>query len=64
MRDRSRKVVEISEVTGYEDGEVRLEAVYRFRETPGAGTKKVDGALEQVGELKRREKLRERGVSL
>lgn len=64
MRDRSRKVVEISEVTGYENGEIRLEAVYRFRETPGAGAGKVDGALEQVGELKRREKLRERGVSL
>ena len=64
MRDRSRRVVEISEVTGYEDGEVRLETIYRFTETSAAGAKKVDGALEQVGELKRREKLRERGVSL
>ncbi len=64
MRDRSRKVVEISEVRGYESGEIRMEAVYRFRETPGSGPGKVDGELEQVGELERREKLRERGVSL
>lgn len=68
MRDRSRKVVEITEVTGYEAGEIKLEPVYRFREECrkecGKGPAVVEGVLEKVGDLKRREKLRMRGVSL
>ena len=33
LRDNSRKVLEISEVTGVEDGEIQLRPIYVFRET-------------------------------
>ncbi|MBO6132986.1 MAG: CpaF family protein [Lachnospiraceae bacterium] len=47
LRDKSRKVLEIIEITGYEDGEIRLSTLYAF-----------DGErLKQVGSLKNREKL-------
>lgn len=64
MRDKSRKVLEISEVAGYEDGEVRLDPLYRFRERKGSDPGKVEGELQSVGELKRREKLEAKGLSL
>lgn len=62
MRDKSRKVIEISEVIGCEDGEVRLEPVFIFRERDGKSKRKVEGALEKVGELQRRGKLRAKGM--
>ena len=33
MRDRSRKVLDVMEITGYEDHEICLNPLYRFRET-------------------------------
>lgn len=33
MRDRSRKVLEITEVIGYENGEIRLSPIYQFQES-------------------------------
>ncbi len=33
LRDRSRKVLEITEVTGYENGEIQTSCLYRFVET-------------------------------
>ncbi len=56
MRDRSRKVLDVMEITGYEDHEICLNPLYRFRET-GKGEGKVTGCWEQVGELANREKL-------
>jgi len=35
MRDKSRKVTEIHEVLGVEDGEIRLNSLYLYREHPG-----------------------------
>ena len=32
LRDRSRRVLEITEVLGYADGEIRLNPLYRFEE--------------------------------
>lgn len=46
LRDRSRRVTEISEVIGMEDGEVRLNSLYRFQEHD-----EKDGRI--VGELVR-----------
>ncbi|MEG2871619.1 MAG: CpaF family protein, partial [Clostridium sp.] len=43
MRDKSRRVLEIAEVRGYEDGEVRLESIYRFQEDKKMGNGKVVG---------------------
>lgn len=62
MRDKSRKVIEIAEVRGYENGEVRLEALYRFKEKRGEGRGRVEGALEKVGELCSTEKLASAGL--
>ena len=78
LRDRSRRVLEIAEVLGYEEGEVKLRSLYRFEEKkPGEGggpeerpgaagqnTKRVEGALRKVGELVHREKLQTAGIVL
>lgn len=64
LRDKTRKVLEIAEVTGYEDGAVRLAPLYRFRETGGSGKMRVEGTLEKVGELQRKEKLLAAGLEL
>lgn len=66
MRDKSRKVIEIAEVTGYEGGEIRLESLYRFKECRGAPSgrkkEKVEGTLDRVGELERTEKMEAAGL--
>ena len=54
MRDRSRKVLEITEVLGYENGEVRLGRMYQWEEEQG---------LVKVGELVHTEKLSRAGIS-
>lgn len=48
LRDRSRRVTEISEVIGLENGEVRLNPLYEFRET-GEEEGRIKGALEPTG---------------
>ena len=58
LRDKSRKVLWITEVGDYEEGEIRLNALYRFEDT------KEKGTLKKVGELKAREKLWAAGDSL
>ncbi len=62
LRDRSRKVLSIQEVTGLDDrGNVTLSALYQFRET-GVVDGKITGALEAVSSLKKKEKLRAAGL--
>ncbi|AHV96098.1 CpaF family protein [Paenibacillus sabinae] len=48
LRDRSRRVTEISEVMGLEGGEVKLNPLYAFRET-GEGDGRLKGELEACG---------------
>ncbi|MBO6149770.1 MAG: CpaF family protein [Clostridium sp.] len=79
LRDRSRRVLEITEVLGYEDGCIRLNPLYRFEEDAGrAGDKdmrqtpsgktgekeKVKGCLRRTGDLVHREKLAAAGIRL
>ena len=54
MRDRSRKVLEITEVIGYENGEIRLSPIYQFQESGEADSGQVEGALIQVGRFEGR----------
>ncbi len=62
FRDKSRKVVEITEVCGYEDQEIILNPIYRFTEE-GEEDGRVIGHLEATGrELIRREKLEAAGL--
>ena len=62
FRDKSRKVVEITEVAGFENNEVILNPCFRFVEK-GEEKGRVIGELEKVGEgLKHREKLISAGL--
>lgn len=60
LRDKSRKVLEISELTGIEEGEVRLNELYRFAQS-GENEGKICGNWEKRGELLHREKWRAAG---
>ncbi len=72
LRDRSRKVLWITEVDGYEKGGIRLHPLYEFREEQdhedaGDGKereKPVFGSLQKTGELRHQEKLRTAGETL
>lgn len=49
MRDHSRKVVEISEVVGYENGHIKLNTLYKFEEDEKRSTmEKVAGSLNRT----------------
>ena len=56
LRDKSRRVLRIEEVTGYEDGRIITETLYEFREE-GMKHEEVKGSLMKVGEIRNREKL-------
>lgn len=56
LRDKSRKVLEIAEVTEYEQGNIQLRTLYTFREE-GTENGKVQGRLMKVEELNYTEKL-------
>ncbi|NBH71528.1 CpaF family protein [Clostridiaceae bacterium] len=63
LRDRTRKVLEIVEVGNYEEGEIRLNPLFRFEEEPG-GTRNVCGRLKKVGTLQAVGKLKAAGYQL
>lgn len=64
MRDKSRKVLEIVEVTGYryETEEIQTNVLYEFRETGEKEGGKVRGQLERCGELANTRKLLQAGI--
>lgn len=66
LRDKSRRVLSIVEVAGYENGEIRLNPIYRFQEKEGTGEREgeVYGSLERVGTLQNREKLKAAGLEI
>lgn len=45
LRDKSRRTMEISEVLGYENGEIRLNPLYEFIEDEKSSLEKVSGSL-------------------
>lgn len=55
LRDRSRKVLEVVEVLGFDQGEIQLNPLYQWEEEKG---------LVQTGDLIHREKLIREGVEL
>ncbi|WP_413034624.1 CpaF family protein [Paenibacillus xylanilyticus] len=61
LRDRSRRVTEISEVIGMQDGEVLLNPLFRFQEREEREGK-IIGGLVQVGTLKQVEKIQMAGL--
>lgn len=48
LRDRSRKTMEITEVVGYEDGQIRLNPLYVFEEDENTTLQKVSGSLKRT----------------
>ena len=56
LRDKSRRVLEITEILGFEDGEIVTKPIYQFEET-GEEKEKVVGKLVKVDELTNIEKL-------
>lgn len=64
MRDHSRKVVEIVEVLGYENGEIILNPLYVFEEDENSTLEHVSGGLVRTSNpMKNTGKLRQAGIA-
>jgi pilus assembly protein CpaF len=61
LRDKSRRVIEIVEIMGFEDGEIITKPLYEFRED-GEKDGKVVGELVKVKELTHIGKLKAAGL--
>lgn len=64
MRDKTRKVLEIVELDGFADGEIKLHTLYRFCESGEDEKGMVLGELVKKGELKFVQKLYAAGITL
>lgn len=62
LRDKTRKVLEIAEVRGFENGEIVLSPLYCFEEEGEAYGGRILGALRKKGELVHVEKLQAAGL--
>ena len=63
LRDKSRRVLEVSEVLGMQNGEIRTQKLYAFCEK-GEERGMITGIWERRNELCRRGKLEQRGLRL
>lgn len=61
LRDKTRRVLEIVEVTGFSDGEIETNTLYAFEEDERSTRERVSGRLVKKGELKHVEKLEAAG---
>ncbi len=57
LRDHTRKVLEIVEITGFEQGEILTAPLYEFKEEFNKGEEAVKGILMKTGKLMHRDKL-------
>lgn len=62
LRDKSRRVLEIVEVLGYENGEIQLQTLYEFEEQQEVDSK-IRGKWVKRNELQKKEKLLAAGYS-
>ena len=63
LRDKSRKLLEITEVLGLEDNEIQLNPLYRFKELEEVNGRIV-GQWEKVGSLINQDKLVANGMQI
>ena len=63
LRDKSRRVLEITEVVGYENNEIRLNSLFCFEELGVDSQGKIVGRLQKKGALLRERKLKAAGLS-
>lgn len=62
LRDKSRRVLEISEVTGYEDNQIIMNPLYQFEEGGQDSDGKIKGTLQKKGGLLQTDKLATAGL--
>jgi len=62
MRDKSRKLLEISEIDEMKNGEIILNKIYEFIEDNEADKSIVEGKWVKTGSLKHTEKLKMKGI--
>lgn len=63
LRDRSRKVLQIVEILGYENEEIQLQTLYEFQEKQVVDGR-IQGEWVKVHEIQKKEKLLAAGYSL
>ena len=63
LRDKTRKVLEIMELAGYEKGEYILQPLYTFQETGQTADGRITGELRKAGELIHDRKLKMAGIT-
>ncbi len=64
LRDKSRRLLEVVELTGYEDGRYKLHTLFEFEERGEDADGKVEGQLIQRGTLLQTGKLQAAGLSV
>ena len=62
LRDRSRRLLEIAEVIGLEDGQIRLSTLYQFEETGEQGNERIEGTWRRRAVLQHQGKLEAAGL--
>lgn len=62
LRDKTRKVLQITEILGYEEGKIQMQTLYEFQEE-GMKNEKVQGVLVKAADLVHRDKLLAAGYS-
>lgn len=62
LRDKSRRVLEISEIVGCENNEIKLNPLYEFEEAGEDSNGKIVGRLNKTGDLLRKNKLKAAGL--
>lgn len=62
LRDKSRRVLEISEIVGCENNEIKLNPLYEFEEAGEDSNGKIVGRLNKAGDLLRKNKLKAAGL--
>ena len=63
LRDKSRKVLEIVEITGINENDIILNPLYEFREENTSKKEKVEGRLHKIGSLVHTYKMENAGIS-
>lgn len=64
LRDRSRKLLQIVEIEGFENGEIKTNILYEFTEEGEDEKGKIYGTFLKKGELLHTEKLKSAGIGL
>lgn len=62
LRDKSRKVLKMTEVLGYEDGEIKLKTLFEFQERNMVNGR-IQGEWVKLHEMQNKEKLLAAGYS-